>query len=45
MVMFYVNKILNSNGEFTINMVPKLWRGKVEAYIAKNENGTKNSEI
>ena len=35
MVNFYVRKIQNSDGEFTIEDVPTLWRKKVEKALAE----------
>lgn len=35
MVNFYIRKILNSDGEFTIDDVPTLWRSKVEKKLAE----------
>ena len=35
MVNFYVRKIQNSDGEFTIDNVPALWRKKVEKALAE----------
>ena len=36
MVKFYVNRI--KNGGMTIDEVPSLWRTKVEAELAKENN-------
>lgn len=33
MVNFYINKIKNSSGAFTVNDVPSLWRSRVEKRI------------
>lgn len=38
MVNFYVKKILESTGEFTIEDVPALWRKKVESKLKELEN-------
>lgn len=40
MVVFYANKILRSGGEFTVEMVPALWREKVREYL----DGMKTAE-
>lgn len=49
MVNFYVKKILESDGEFTINDVPRLWKQKVinklvaDGYVV-NEDGAVSKE-
>ena len=49
MVNFYIKKILESDGEFTVNNVPRLWKQKVinklvtDGYVV-NEDGTVSME-
>lgn len=38
MVPFYIEKIKNSDGEFTVDDVPILWRKRVENKLAELEN-------
>lgn len=35
---FYGKKILASNGTYTIDDVPKLWRNATEKWLAENGN-------